>query len=260
MAKFLTRNKVNSKLEDILENADLHLYLVSPFIKFHDRIKEILLTKKKNPELEITLVYGKNENKKHRSFGEEDFKFLYDFPNVIIKYERRLHAKYYANESGALLSSMNLYEYSQNNNIEFGIYSPRKNFANPIFGNTIDEDAYKYFEEIILNSELMFKKKPIYKSFLGISKKYLHSEIEVDNLSNTFKGIDKKSSPEPQELLSATVLGKLHGITYKEMIDLMHNKKFLKKDKITSLGKSKGLEYKTNKKGDEWIVYPKDIL
>lgn len=80
-----------------------------------------MLSKNDNPELEIIVVFGKNEDDISKSMSQEDFNFFKEFPNIEIRYEKRLHAKYFANEENAILTSMNLYGYSQDNNIEFGI-------------------------------------------------------------------------------------------------------------------------------------------
>lgn len=182
MAEFVKDNKLNSSLEDIFENAEEQLIIISPFIKLHSRFIDILKSKKNNHQLKITIVFGKNENNLSKSFSIEDFNFLKDFPNIEIKYEPRLHAKYYANESSALLSSMNLYDFSQNNNIEFGILtrvSTINTITDNILGTSIDKDSYYYFERVIDNSEIIYKKVPIYEGkLLGLTKKYIRSDIE----------------------------------------------------------------------------------
>ena len=107
MAKFLTGNELNSELEKILERADEQIVLISPYIKLHERYASTLKTKIDNPNLQITVVFGKNEEDLSKSMKQEDFMFFKQFPNIEIKYEKRLHAKYYANEQAAILTSMN---------------------------------------------------------------------------------------------------------------------------------------------------------
>jgi hypothetical protein len=60
MAIFLTGNELNATLESLFEFADEHLILISPYIKLHDRYASVLKTKKDNPNLKITVVFGKN--------------------------------------------------------------------------------------------------------------------------------------------------------------------------------------------------------
>ena len=85
MTKFLKGNQLNSKLDEIIENAQTHLYLISPFIKFHARIKEVLNLKMDDHQLQIVVVFGKNKEKRDKSMTKEDFDYLCKFPNIVIK-------------------------------------------------------------------------------------------------------------------------------------------------------------------------------
>ncbi len=196
MAKFLTGNELNTELEKLFEHAEEQIILISPFIKLHDRFISTFKTKKDNPKLEITIVFGKNEEDLSRSMKQEDFNFFKEFPNIQIRYEKRLHAKYYSNETSAILTSMNLYNYSQDNNIEAGVMTKATvlgNLANNLLTNVTGEDsfdktAWAYFLRVIEQSELLFKKVPEYESNLyGWSKKYKSSKIEVDKLTYFFE-------------------------------------------------------------------------
>lgn len=211
MAKFLTGNELNFELEKVLEGAEAQIILISPFIKLHDRYISALRTKKDNPKLEIIIVFGKNEDDMSKSMKQEDFNFFKEFPNIQIRYERRLHAKYYANESAAILTSMNLYTYSQDNNIEAGVMTKRTplgNLASNLITNVTGEDsfdnqAWTYFERVIEQSDLLFHKTPQYESAMfGLTKKYKESKIEVDKLTEFFADKTKfevKQSKENKE-------------------------------------------------------------
>jgi len=201
MAKFLTGNELNLELENIFEDAQQQLILISPYIKLHDRYASVLKTKLYNPKLEIIIVFGKNEENMSKSMKQEDFNFLKEFPNIQIRYERRLHAKYYANETSAILTSMNLYSYSQDNNIEAGVMtkiSVLGDIANSLLTNvggddSLDTQAINYFKRVIIQSELLFSKKPQYeKALWGLTKKYKESIIEVDNLTDFFYKLQKE--------------------------------------------------------------------
>lgn len=187
MAKFLKGNDLNAELEKLFEKAESLIILISPYIKLHERYCSTLLTKLNNPDLEITIVFGKNEKDISMSMKQEDFEFFKKFPNIEILYEKRLHAKYYANEKTAILSSMNLYGYSQNNNIEAGILI-EKTFGGSFTGdNDLDNNSWNYFSTVLDQSEKLFEKRPIFekKNFLS-STKYVESEIIIDNLSDFF--------------------------------------------------------------------------
>src|SRR5690554_419799 len=105
MAKFLKGNDLNAELERLFETAEGTIILISPYIKLHDRYKSTLLTHLKNHNLEIVVLFGKNEDDMSKSMKQEDFDFFKQFPNVEILFENRLHAKYYANETKAILRS-----------------------------------------------------------------------------------------------------------------------------------------------------------
>jgi hypothetical protein len=197
MAKFLTGNELNSELEKLFERADDQIILISPYIKLHDRYTSTLKTKLNNHKLEIIIVFGKNEEDMSRSMKQEDFNFFKEFPNIQIRFEKRLHAKYYANESAAILTSMNLYSYSQDNNIEAGVMTKAtllSNLASNLMNNVIGEDsfdnqAWTYFRRVIDQSDLLFHKVPQYENgMLGLTKKYIESKLEVDKLTDFFSG------------------------------------------------------------------------
>src|SRR5690554_6918453 len=99
MARFLKGNELNAELERIFEEAQSDIILISPYIKLHDRYKSTLLTKLIEDRVKITVLFGKNEDDMSKSMKQEDFDFFKQFPNIEIRFENRLHAKYYANES-----------------------------------------------------------------------------------------------------------------------------------------------------------------
>ena len=188
MATFLTGNDLNAQLENLFEFADEYIILISPYIKLHDRYASALRAKRENYDLKIIVVFGKNEDDFSKSMKQEDFNFFKDFPNIEIRYEKRLHAKYYANESSAILTSMNLYNFSQDNNIEAGVLTNRKGIlGNLTSQDTLENDAAVYFQRVIEQSDLLFLKEPKFEStMLGLSRRYTNSVIETDKLSDFF--------------------------------------------------------------------------
>lgn len=188
MAKFLKGNELNSQLEKVFEEAESHIILISPYIKLHDRYKAALLTKISDPYIELVILFGKNENDLSKSMKQDDFDFFKQFPNIQIRYEKRLHAKYYANETSAILTSMNLYGFSQNNNIEAGVLMESSIKGKFTGDNELDNSSWEYFKVVLAQSELLFKKEPTFKKKnLWSSEKYDKSKIKVDKLSDFFK-------------------------------------------------------------------------
>jgi len=187
MARFLKGNELNSEIEKLFENAENQIILISPYIKLHDRYCSTLLTKLQDPNLEIIVLFGKNEDDLSKSMKQKDFNFFKQFPNIEILHEKRLHAKYYSNERKAIITSMNLYGYSQNNNIEVGILM-ETSFKGQFTGdNDIDAKSWEYFSTVLEQAELLFKKEPLFeKKNILSSRKYVKSEIIIDKLSDFF--------------------------------------------------------------------------
>lgn len=163
MAKFLKGNELNAELEKILESAKKQIFLISPYIKLHPRYKSSLRVFMNVPDIEIIVLFGKNEDDITKSIQKEDLEFLIQFPNIKIRYEKRLHAKYYANEHKGLLTSMNLYDFSQNNNIEAGILLENSIRGSITGANELDDSTSKYFNVVMEQSKLLYHKEPKYE-------------------------------------------------------------------------------------------------
>lgn len=189
---FLTSNELNHEIEQLFENADTQLVLISPFISLHERYASVLKAKLQYDKLAIKVVFGKNEKDPSRSMKRSDVEFFMQFPNVEVKYEPRLHAKYYANEETAIITSMNLYRYSQDHNIEAGIkleaVSLEGGLANKIIGKTdVESVAWDFFSRVIEQATPIYRKEPRYESaLLGITKRYVKSEVVEDRVAEFF--------------------------------------------------------------------------
>ena len=114
MAKFLTTTGVSYQLEEIIKNAKERLVLISPFLRVNERVKE-LLEDKDRLKIDVRVIYGKNE------LQPEENNWLESMTSIRTSFCKNLHAKCYLNENAALLTSMNLYEFSQVNNNEMGL-------------------------------------------------------------------------------------------------------------------------------------------
>ena len=115
MASFLTTNGVSHHLEELVKGADRRVYLISPYIKLNDRLRD-LLDHRVNRGLRVRLLYGKE-----RKLKADVRDWLDARPGVSVRFRPNLHGKCYVSETEAVVTSMNLYEYSQQNNDEFGV-------------------------------------------------------------------------------------------------------------------------------------------
>ena len=184
MADFFTGKALDEKLTDIIWKANKELIILSPFIRLDEYCKKIFSKLKKSPELEIILVFGKNEGETQRSLNQDDLEFFKDFENIVIIYCNNLHAKYYSNENEALLTSLNLLGKSMTGNVEYGI-----SFTNSKL--TIDKlysDSMNSTNEVIKSNPCVFVKRPLYKKTnLGLSKKHLGHVVLFDETNALYR-------------------------------------------------------------------------
>jgi len=114
MAKFLNTSAINYFLEELIKETNDKLILISPYLKVNNRIKE-LLQDKNRLKIDIRIVYGKAE------LSANEITWLKDLEYIRTSYCENLHAKCYMNEKKCIITSMNLYDFSQINNNEMGI-------------------------------------------------------------------------------------------------------------------------------------------
>lgn len=192
MSTFLTGKELENKLTDIIWNAKKYIVIISPFIKLDSHIKDILEKVKSSHEVSLFILFGKNEEYKHKSFNEEDFNFIKDFKNVAVLYNKNLHAKHYSNENEGLITSLNLYGYSMVNNVEYGVYFT-KSILNPL--DKLYEETFNFTIELIYNqSEVVYLKKPQYaKKLFGLTKDYRQSLVLFDISNEFFNGYNYES-------------------------------------------------------------------
>ena len=115
MAEFLTTNGTSYRIETIIMDAHHELTLVSPYLQlsktFFERLKDASRRKVK-----IRIIYGKDELK------PDEKNALAKLENIELYYFENLHAKCYFNETDMVITSMNMYEFSEKNNREMGVH------------------------------------------------------------------------------------------------------------------------------------------
>ena len=122
MAKFLNTSATNYFLEELIKGASERLILISPFLKLNDRVKE-LPEDKNRLKIDVRIVYGKNE------LQPEEINWLRELTYIRTSFCKNLHAKCYMNEEACIITSLNLYEFSQVNNNEMGVHVSRSDDA-----------------------------------------------------------------------------------------------------------------------------------
>lgn len=184
MAKFISGEELEKVIYDIIWDAKKTLLIVSPFIKLDDYFKRLFDNHANNPSLHLIIVFGKNEGSPSKSLSKIDFEYFKKFLNISIIYVPNLHAKYYGNLTKGVISSINLYDYSFKNNIEFGVYS-KVNMLNKLI-TTEDQKAWNTCIQIAENNEAVFIKRPVYEKKLIITKNYIKSDVLHDITENMY--------------------------------------------------------------------------
>ncbi len=226
MARFLNTSATNYYLEELIKDAREHLIIISPYLKFNDRIKE-LLTDKDRMKIDIRIVYGKNE------LAPQEINWLRSLEYVRTSFCQHLHAKCYANEHSAIITSMNLYEFSQINNNEMGVFIVRD----------VEPDLYR--ETLDEAQRLIRVSEPV----------RLSAEKVVEASAQTPTG--------EYEKFTTSKLAKSHGASTVELTERLIQNGLLERDgeqlRLTAAGRHAGGEFRFSKRHGPYFLWPKDL-
>lgn len=233
MAKFLNTSATNYFLEELIKNASDRLILISPFLKLNDRIKE-LLEDKNRLKIDVRIVYGKNE------LQPEEINWLKELSFIRTSFCKNLHAKCYLNEESCIITSLNLYEFSQVNNNEMGVAISRSE------DGELYREAYDEAQRIIRTSD----------------------EVRM-SLEKVSKPAQSKEAPEEEESgddpdkLTTSKLGKQLGVGTQELLIKLTAAGYLelKEDKhyLTDSGKQAGGEFRMSKRFGPYFLWPASL-
>lgn len=175
MAKFLNTSAINYFLEELIKSTNDKLILISPYLKLNNRIKE-LLEDKNRLKIDIRIVYGKSELK------NDEVNWLKELEYIRTSFCENLHAKCYMNEKMAIVTSMNLYDFSQVNNNEMGILI-RKEDDLPLYKENKEE-----VERIIrISDEVRMSVEKVVKKDVNDKKEQKVKKLSTTKLANKLK-------------------------------------------------------------------------
>ncbi len=243
MPKYLRTSGITAGVEELIREARERLYIISPYLKLSDNIRE-LLNDKEREKAEVRIIFGKQE------LNPTEMSYLQNLKYVRLYFSKNLHAKCYLNEKKMIISSMNLYEFSQQNNREMGILIERDVEADrPVY-----EDAWKDIESILNNAtDFSYVEAP-----KEIGKDKSETKVSIPTKQETVAPTSFKG-----KYLSATALSKELGISAKDLQYKFEKLKWIEKKNdewvLTNLGKSKGAEIKKGQYGD-YIAYPETVI
>lgn len=114
MSQFLTTHGIAHHLEQIIKKADDELILLSPYFQLSQRFLERLKSADQKG-VHVTIVYRNNKLK------DGEYNKIKQLSNLKLYANDNLHAKCYLNHQAAIVTSMNMYEFSEKNNWEMGV-------------------------------------------------------------------------------------------------------------------------------------------
>jgi phosphatidylserine/phosphatidylglycerophosphate/cardiolipin synthase-like enzyme len=227
MAKFLNTSATNYFLEELIKDSKDRLILISPFLRLNDRVKE-LLADKNRLKIDVRIVYGKSE------LQPEEIGWLKELSYIRTSFCRNLHAKCYLNEELCIITSLNLYEFSQVNNNEMGVLLRRSDDAE------LYRDAYEEAQRIIRISD----------------------EVRI-SLERVATDNDEKVEEEASTKLTSSKLAQRLGMRTAEFLERVVAQGHLElrdgKHYLTAKGKEAGGEFRMSPKFGPYFIWPESF-
>ena len=229
---------ISYHLEELIKNTQDRLILISPYLQFHQRIKDHLenLNIQKR---DIRIIYRENK------LQVEESNWLEGQIGIRTSLCKSLHSKCYINENEAIVTSMNLYSFSQQNNDEMGIHVTKNN------DSELYDDINKEVQRLLtISEEIRVSVKKVDKKFEKKSNK-------------TFSKIVKDKKKFSSKLLTTKELSEVTGMNSRNINKWLTDNRFMYK---------KGDDWITTKKGNEiggieksgqygkFVVWPEDIV
>jgi phosphatidylserine/phosphatidylglycerophosphate/cardiolipin synthase-like enzyme len=232
MAKFLATSGTSYHLEELIKSASERLILISPYLKINERIKQ-LLEDKDRLKIDVRIVYGKNE------LQPQEINWLSELEFVRTSFCQNLHAKCYLNERQCIVTSLNLYEFSQVNNNEMGILVDRDS------DSSVYKEAYEEAQRII-----------------RISDEIRLSAEKIDPLKPTSQVSEARKDGDGK--LSTSKLAKQHKMKTVDLIGKLVSLGYLRiendKHVLTEQGSAAGGEHRKSSRFGPYFLWPKDTV
>lgn len=139
MVDFLTRKNTAFQVEEIVKKAEKELILISPYLQLSEDLVARLKDRDKHP-VDITIIYRDDEelkpNQKQRL--EHEIQKLQQLKHLSLARLKHLHAKCFFNEESMVITSMNMYEFSEKTNREMGVLIRAKD-DEKVYGEAVKE-------------------------------------------------------------------------------------------------------------------------
>ncbi|MBL8811601.1 MAG: phospholipase D family protein [Planctomycetaceae bacterium] len=237
MAKFLNTSATNYFLEELIKSARDRLILISPFLQTNQRIRE-LLEDKNRLKIDVRVVYGKH------ALHPEEISWLSDLTYIRRSFCRNLHAKCYLNEEQCIITSLNLYQFSQVNNHEMGVLISRD------IDRDVYQEAYDEAQRIIRMSE-------------EDSVESVVSESEISPLAQTDSAQDNVDEGTRDGKLSTSKMAAQIGMKTADLVAKLILEGYLATRNgghyLTEKGKTAGGEFRKSRKYGVYFLWPESL-
>lgn len=227
MAEFLDTTATSYHIERLLKGARERIVLISPYLKFRPRIRE-LIEDAAHRKVEVQIVYGKKEQC-------DEIERLRPLAGVSVTFCRNVHAKCYLNETFGIITSLNLYDFSEAKNQEMGV----------LFQRATDHQLYQQADE---------EAQRIVRISGGPSQ--TQKPVAVAASATV-----QEPSPEYGKLTTAKLAAKL-GVQTTQLFNKLVGRGYLElrdgeKHYITPQGKNAGGEFRMGK--GPYFLWPADL-
>jgi hypothetical protein len=223
MAEFLDTTAISYQLERLLKAAKRRIVLISPYLKLRPRVRE-LIEDAARLGVQVQIVYGKREQC-------DEVERLKAIPRVSVTFCKNVHAKCYLNEDFGMVTSLNLYDFSQANNQEMGI----------LFTKLTEPDLYHSVSQEALR---------IIRISGGIGEVAITVKPAVEEPAAVYGKLTTAKLAEKLGIQTTALFNKLIGNGYLEVRE--GDKRY-----ITSKGKTVGGEFRMGK--GPYFLWPPDL-
>uniref|UniRef100_UPI00405683A5 phospholipase D family protein n=1 Tax=Candidatus Electrothrix sp. TaxID=2170559 RepID=UPI00405683A5 len=226
MAKFINTTATNYLLEELIKSTRERLILISPFLKLNERMRE-LLEDKNRLKIDVRIIYGKNE------LQNDEISWLSEQEYIRTSFCKNLHAKCYLNEDNCIITSMNLYEFSQINNNEMGVSISRTQ------DSQLYRDAYEEAQRLIrISDEVRISLKKIEQSEENTKQAHQDQKYSKLTTAKLAKTLGKSTKNTFTALREGGYLELINGV-----------------DELTEKGKNAGGEKRRGRDGGFYFLW-----
>jgi phosphatidylserine/phosphatidylglycerophosphate/cardiolipin synthase-like enzyme len=226
MAEFLDTTAISYHLEKLLKTAQRRLVLISPYLKLRPRIRQ-LIEDAARVGVKVQIVYGKKERC-------DEVDRLRTVNGVEVTFCKNVHAKCYLNEESGIVTSLNLYDFSQANNQEMGILFCKS--SEPELYQSVCQEALRIVR--ISGDDLAERTAPV------------STHLRVQEAPKTFEKLTTSKLAENLGIMVTALYDKLIGRGYLELRD--GGKRYL-----TPKGKNAGGEFRMGK--GPYFLWPANL-